>query len=162
MLEGTAKTVVTVLGIGAGAFVLYKGYRMLNPSGTTKAENEEKAANTAVVQDNKKLLDRYVKLKKPTYPDSYYTGWKTVLYKAMDGIGSSVPVIKNVIGYMASDTDVLKLIDAFGIMNRKTNNPFSSEAVPLALPAWFNEELNDNELFEINKILSNKKIGYRF
>lgn len=161
-MEGTVKNIVTGVGVVAGLWGAYKIYRSLNPSGTTKADNEEKAANTALVQDNKKLLDKYVKIKKPTYPDSYYAGWKTVLYKAMDGLGSSVPVIKNIMGYMQSDTDVVKLIDTFGIMNRKSNNPFSSEAVPLALPAWLNEELDDTDLHVVNKILSDKRIGYRF
>lgn len=161
-MEGTAKNILTGIGVVGGLFLLYKGYRMINPSGTTKADNQEATANTDFVKKNKTLLDKYIKLKKPTYADSYYAGWKAALYKAMDGAGTSVPVIKNIIGYMMSDTDVVKLIDAFGIMNRKTNNPFSSASTPLSLPAWFAEEMNDSDVYAINKILSDKKIGYRF
>lgn len=161
-MEQQLKIGATVLGVGLGAFILYKGYRVLFPSGTTTADKTEATANTDFITKNKSILKQYEKIKKPTYPDAYYAGWKTALYKAMDRTGTNFDAIKNIMGYMMSDTDVVKLIDTFGIMNRKTNNPFSSEAVPLSLPAWFGEELSAGQTFDLNKILSAKKIGYRF
>lgn len=161
-MDSTVKTVGTVIGIGAGVFIGYKVYRKMFPSGTDSADKNEAAANTDFINKNKSILKAYEKIKKPTYSDNYYAGWKTALYKAMDGVGTNFDAIKNIMGFMQSDTDVVKLIDAFGIMNRKNNNPFSSDATPLALPGWFAEELNANQIFDINKILTNKKIGFRF
>lgn len=156
------KTVGQFVGGVAALFIGYKIYRKLNPSGTDKADKDESVANTAFIKNNKAILDKYIKIKKPTYPDNMYVGWKTALYKAMDGVGTNVDAIKNIMGYMMSDTDVVKLIDTFGIMNRKTNNPLSSDATPLSLPGWFNEELTANQLYDVNKILSDKRIGFRF
>jgi len=161
-MDDSLKTPLTIVGIGAGLFIGYKAYKKLFPSGTDKADKNEAVANTDFITKNKNILSQYQKIKKQTYPDSMYAGWKTALYKAMDGVGTNTDAIKNIMGYMFSDTDVVKLIDTFGIMNRKTNNPFSSEAIPLALPGWFAEELSANEIFDINKILSKRNIGFRF
>lgn len=156
------KNIATGAGVIIGGFALFKLYRAFNPSGTTNADKDEKVANTEFLKNNKAILDRYIKIKKPTYQDNMYLGWKNALYKAMDGAGTNFDAIKNILGYMKSDTDIVKLIDVFGIMNRKTNNPFSSDATPLALPGWFGEELNANQIYELNKILSDKRIGFRF
>jgi len=149
-----------------GGFVAWKGYGLIKenlfPSGTTKADKGEETNNQQTVVENKKYLDKLVKLSKPTYSDAMYKGWADVLYKAMDGIGTSVPVINNVFGYMTTDTDVVKLIDTFGVRNRKTNNPFSSDATPLNLRSWLAEELASYEIDNLNKILYKKNIAYRF
>lgn len=156
------KNIATGAGVIIGGFGLYKLYRAFNPSGTDNADKDETAANTSFINNNKKILAQYIKIKKPTYPDNMYLGWKNALYKAMDGVGTNFDAIKNIMGYMKSDTDVVKLIDVFGIMNRKTNNPLSSGATPLSLPGWFGEELDSNQIYQINKILSDKRIGFRF
>ena len=151
-----------VVIVGVSGFILFKAYRHFFPSGTDKADKEESKANADTVKSANDLLSRYIKLKKPTFSDTMFKGWCDVLYKAMDGVGTNFGTIKNVIGYMSSDTDIVKLIVTFGIRNRKTNNQVSSEASPLNLNSWFAEELSDNEIFELNKLLSKKMIGYRF
>jgi hypothetical protein len=156
------KTAAQVVGGIAALFVGWKIYRKLKPSGTDKADTNEAVANTDFIKKNKAILDKYIKIKKPTYSDAMYAGWKTALYKAMDGVGTNFDAIKNIMGYMMSDTDIVKLIDTFGIMNRKTNDPLSSGAEPLSLPSWFNEELDANQIYQINKIFSDKRIGFRF
>jgi len=156
------RAAAVLLTTSVAIFLGVKAYRKIFPSGTDKADKEESKANAESQKSAETLLTKYTKLKAPTYSNAMFTGWANSLYKSMDGAGTSFGTIKNVLGYMQSDTDVLKLIVTFGVRNRKTNNPFSSEATPLTLPSWFSEELSDNEIFELNKILAAKRIGYRF
>lgn len=161
-MDNTIKNILIVSGSAAALFLGYKGYKKLFPSGTDTADQEEKKANAESQKSSETLLTKYEKLKTPTYSNAMFTGWANSLYKSMDGVGTSYGAIINVMGYMQSDTDVLKLIVTFGVRNRKSNNPFSSEATPLTLPSWFAEELSDNEIANVNLILSKKRIGYRF
>jgi len=161
-LPPIVKTVGTLAGIGAGIYFGRKLYKKIFPTGTEKADKEEKNANTETVTESKKYLDNLTKLKKPTYSDAIFKGWADVLYTAMDGVGTDFGAIVNVIKYMRSDTDVVKLVVTFGVRNKKTNNPFSSSSQALNLRAWFADELSNIEIGGLNKILAANKIAYRF
>jgi hypothetical protein len=162
-MNDTVKTVGTVVGIGVGLFAGWKIYKHFNPSGTERANRDEAAANTDFIKKNKEYLDQLIKKwRKPSYKDAMYSGWAKVLYTAMDQTGSSAGTVLNVFDKMKNDTDVVKLIDVFGIKNKKTINPFSSAATPMPLPDWINISLSSDDKKLLNKLLLSKLIAYRF
>ncbi len=151
-----------ILTLAGLSFIGFKVYRKIFPTGTDKANKEEANSNVDTVQSIDADIKRLSKIEKQSWTDATFKAWANVIYTAMDGVGTDFTKIENVIGNMRNTTDVLTLIKIFGIRNRKTGNPFSSEATPLNLRSWLTEELSDNEIFKLNKKLASKSIVYRF
>lgn len=161
-IPAPVKLVGGILATAGFIYIGVKTYRLIFPSGTTKANKEEANTNVDTVQSIDADIKKLSKIEKASWSEATFKAWANVLYTAMDGVGTDFAKIENVIGNMRNTTDVLTLIKIFGIRNRKTNNPFSSEASPLNLRSWLTEELSDSDLFKLNKKLASKSIVYRF
>ena len=85
-----------------------------------------------------------------SYNDADYTNYANRLYEAMKGLGTDEDAIFSVFMMMNTDSDVRKLINAFG--SRKGEN----------LAQWLLGDLSTSDIDEINAILSKNGINYRF
>lgn len=102
------------------------------------------------IKDAKAEIEKLSKYyKKPSFSDAQYKGFAAKIYEAMKGAGTDFDQIKFVFKQLKSDTDIYKLIEAFGVRDGETLNK------------WLAGELNSNEFFEINQITS-KYAAYRF
>jgi hypothetical protein len=94
---------------------------------------------------------------KPSYPDSMYSMWANAITSAgFNTLGTNEQAIYDVFKKMNNNADIVKLIIAFG----EQRVEFSLQSV--ALGAWLSSELNSSEMAVLNKILSDKKITYKF
>jgi len=90
----------------------------------------------------------------PSYPDTKYKEFANRLYTAMKGAGTDQKTIKAVFEEMNNITDVLKLVQAFGVRDGED------------LHQWLDGEVHwwkpGNIKKEINNILTRKGIFYKF
>jgi len=89
-----------------------------------------------------------------SYTDAKYKEFANRLYTAMKGAGTDTVTIKDVFEQMNNITDVLKLVQAFGVRDGET------------LGQWLDGEVHwykpGNIKKEINSILTKKGIFYKF
>lgn len=129
-------------GIAYAIFRLTKKGSALNPSEATK--------------DIKKLQEAG---QVPSYMDAQYKGFADAIYAARQCnniFGTNEDAIYSVFRSMKNDVDVAKLIEAFG--NRRLCFSFTEST----LGGFLHDDLNEDEIKIINKILSDKKIIYQF
>ena len=90
----------------------------------------------------------------PSYPDSKYKEFANRIYTAMKGAGTDKKTIKDVFEQMHNITDVLKLVQAFGVRDGED------------IHQWLDGEVHwwkpGNIKKDINAILSRKGIFYKF
>lgn len=85
-----------------------------------------------------------------TYTNSEYTQFANKLYSAMKGVGTNENAIYDVFSQMQTDSDVKKLISAFGSKGGMTLNE------------WLLDDLSNKELNKVNQILSKNNINLMF
>jgi hypothetical protein len=138
--ETLKKPVVKYAAIGAGVYLLYKVVKGFIPSTSLSA------AQQAVKKGPT-----------PSYPELQYKIFADSIYQAGMVIGGTdEDTIYNVFASMKNDTDVAKLIIAFG----KRRIEFSFMDGTLA--EFLTSELDSTEIKQVNKILSSKGINYKF
>jgi hypothetical protein len=131
--------------IAAGLYLGYKVIQLFTP------------AAPAVDQAKNELEQLMAKGIKPSYPDSMYSQWSNAITSAgFNTFGTDEQTIYDIFKKMNNNADIAKLIIAFG----EQRVEFSLQSV--ALGAWLSSELNSSEMAVINKILSDKKITYKF
>ncbi|MDR0207030.1 MAG: hypothetical protein LBI45_07235 [Bacteroidales bacterium] len=90
----------------------------------------------------------------PSYNDAKYKEFANRLYTAMKGAGTDKTTIKDVFEQMINITDVLKLVQAFGVRDGEN------------LQQWLDGEVHwwkpGDIKKEINKTLTKKGIFYKF
>jgi len=138
--ETLKKPVVKYAAIGAGVYLLYRVVKGFIPSTSLSA------AQQAVKKGPT-----------PSYPELQYKIFADSIYQAGMVIGGTdEDTIYNVFASMKNDTDVAKLIIAFG----KRRIEFSFMDGTLA--EFLTSELDSTEIKQVNKILSSKGINYKF
>lgn len=138
--ETLKKPVVKYAAIGAGVYLLYRVVKGFIPSTSLSA------AQQAVKQGPT-----------PSYPDLQYKIFADSIYQAGMVIGGTdEDAIYNVFANMKNDTDVAKLIIAFG--KRRIEFSFMDGS----LAEFLTSELDSTEIKQVNKILASKGINYKF
>lgn len=98
-----------------------------------------------------KQLDNEIQTEHLTYPESDYTLMASTLYTAMDGAGTDESAIGRIFNKMQNRSDVLKLIQAFGVKDGED------------LSQWLQGDLDAADMATyVNDILSKKQINYSF
>lgn len=113
----------------------------------TKKKNPNPKEQIKLASEQAKQLD--TKYKKASFNQTQFLGFADKLYVAMKGIGTDFDAIEFVFKQLKSDTDIYKLIEAFGVRDGET------------LAQWLTGELSTNEQFKLNQITS-KYAAYRF
>lgn len=113
---------------------------------TKKKNPDPKVQIKEAAEYAKKLETNY---KKASFTNAQFLGFADKLYAAMKGVGTDNDAIYFVFKQLKNDTDIYKLIEAFGIRDGETLNQ------------WLTSELSSNERFNLNQITS-KYAAYRF
>jgi len=138
--ETLKKPAFKYAAIGAGVYLLYRVVKGFIPSTSLSA------AQQAVKKGPT-----------PSYPELQYKIFADSIYQAGMVIGGTdEDTIYNVFASMKNDTDIAKLILAFG----KRRIEFSFMDGTLA--EFLTSELDSTEIKQVNKILSSKGINYKF
>lgn len=138
--ETLKKPIVKYAAIGAGVYLLYRAVKGFIPSTSLSAAQKAVKQGPAA-----------------SYPELQYKIFADSIYQAGMIIGGTdEDTIYNVFSNMKNDTDVAKLIIAFG----KRRIEFSFMDGTLA--EFLTSELDSDEMKKINKILSSKGISYKF
>ncbi|MCH2025806.1 MAG: hypothetical protein MK172_08700 [Verrucomicrobiales bacterium] len=100
----------------------------------------------------------------PTYSDLQYRNWADQLEMAMQDAGTDEDAIYRIMGSMANDMDVLKLMLAFGVRGYNGSIVWTPGFLQskLTLSGFFQQELSDDEIIDINEILQGKGITTLF
>lgn len=93
-----------------------------------------------------------------TFPKSNYFTFADQLDQAFQYAGTDEQSIYNIFSKMKNDLDILELNNAFG----KRSIYFFGIGDDLTLPKAIREELDQDEISVINKMLYAKKIKYRY
>jgi len=98
----------------------------------------------------------------PTYPNSQYFAWANRLEQSMFDIGTDEDAIFSVFSYLRNNGDFIKLKQAFGVREYTGGFLPGFLSPDLSLDGWIQEELDSSEIQQLNNILKNKGITYRF
>ncbi len=97
-----------------------------------------------------------------TYPDSQFYAWANRLEQSMFDVGTDEDAIIEIFSALRNNSDFIKLKQAFGIRNYTGGFVPGFLSDDLSLDGWIAQELDASEINEINTILSNNGITYRF
>jgi hypothetical protein len=98
---------------------------------------------------------------KASYADSQYSIWAASLFSCFDGWGTCTSYL-DIFKKLKNDTDVLKLVTAFGIKTISSGKGNPSPNFTGTLPGAVNDELDATQIAEINQVLSDNGISYSF
>lgn len=96
---------------------------------------------------------------KLSYPLSNYNIWADTLQAAMFDAGTNESAIFSIFRKLKNPRDLLQLVKAFGT---RAYYSFGWKQGDYNLAQWFNEELSESEIDEINSILKSNNIIYAF
>lgn len=108
-----------------------------------------KKAKTSVLQDE-------IQQGGLSFSGSQYQAWADILESAMFRPGTQEQSVYNIFRKMKTADDVKALIVAFGSRRQELQLYTSS------LGEWLNNELDEQELADLNKILSDQNINFSF
>jgi hypothetical protein len=145
-----AKGVVATLGVGTiivSGFLVYKGIK--------RAVTSSGQSNFQAQDDLKNLGSQGIK---PSYSDTQYATWSEKLAYSL-AYNTDEDMVYQVMGFMKNTADVLKLVQVFGTREVETF-PFIFQKATLG--EAITSAMNTSEISKVNKILSDKKINFRF
>jgi hypothetical protein len=143
-IPGWAKGIILIIIVLLVSWIIYKFYKNIKPK-----SDEEKA-----VENEKDQLVK--KGQKPTFGQSTYQGYADRIQTENMSFNTDEEAIYGIFKTFKNDLDVILLIQAFG-----QKRPYL-ETAEKSLPGFLAADLNRNEIGEINKILQQKGIKYRF
>jgi hypothetical protein len=94
-----------------------------------------------------------------SYADTQYKTWADALEVAMEGVGTTTSRVLSIMSNMKTRTDVLKLIQAFGV--RDYNNLWWVAGSD-NLAEWLQSDLSSWEIGLINKDFNSRGVNYQF
>jgi hypothetical protein len=161
-----AKGVVAVGGIGIAFYIGYTLIRRVRKNAEMKADMKE--SDTAI-DDLKKLEQQGIR---PTISNTQAESICTALTEAMNGCGTDEEAIYNQFKKLNNIADVQLLIAKWGIRYYRpcaATQPisysrylFNDKAFGGNISALLNYDLSQSEIQKINKLLSDKRINYKF
>ena len=137
MIFPSTKTILTVVGAGAGLFLGYKVY------GSIKESQRKKRIQERVNSEEERAL---MKSKERTIDDMTAESIAIALYEAMDGIGTDEDAIYNVLieRNRLTSGDIVAINRAFGVQPYGTyGSPWWGDGDELNLVQWFQRELSN-------------------
>jgi hypothetical protein len=174
-MNDKTKNALTILVVLIAVYLAYKVVNnLLQGLGIfdTKADLETKAAPKSAVKEVsneiKKLATDIKKSKvltaaqkaliKPTYNQGTYDTYALGLFTAMNGVGTDQTAIENIFSNMKNRTDVLRLIEAYGV--KQLTGAFGiADGQPDTLPSHL---VSDGGVEAANKGLKKNKVLYSF
>lgn len=143
---------VTVVGVGVGLFF---GYRELK-----KYREKRQAQNAAkqFLQNIQTDIDKSQQVRPATKVETNYNQLAGALYSALNAYNTDESGVYRVFAQMNNDTDVLKLVKAFGIRTNTTG----FLPMPQTLNAFIADVMDAEEINALNNLLARAAIKYRF
>jgi hypothetical protein len=161
-----AKGVVTVGGIAIIGYITWNEIKKIKVKKDLK--EAMKVSNNAKSEAN--VLQR--KGMKASYGETQYESFALKLVEAMNGCGTTIDSVKQVFESMQNKTDVLRLIEFFGVRYYSpciASSPisyfrsyFDEKAFGGSLQTWLEYDLSSSEIENINNILKGKNIDFKF
>lgn len=113
---------------------------------------------TSDIAKSKVLTTAQKALIKPTYNKGTYATYAGGLFSAMNGVGTDTTAIENIFSNMKNRTDVLNLIQAYGV--KQLSGAFGiPDSQPDTLPAHL---VSEGAVEAANKGLLKNKVFYKF
>lgn len=154
-LPPVARGIIAV-GIVAGiAYVSYKVYKGIKASKEMKGAREEIGS----ADDASKTLST---IQKPTLDSYNLSRIANQLFTAMDGYGHNTSAIYKGFADVKNDLDVVNLVKAYGIREISSGKLNPEPNFKGTLGQALTNELTNEELKQLNLLLSRKGIKYRF
>lgn len=144
----STKTLLTVLGVGAGAFVAYKMY------GNAQEKKRQKRLQERVNSEEERAL---MKSQERTIDDTTAASIARALFEAMDGVGTDEDLIEEVLisRNRLTSGDIVAVNKAFGVQKYgTTGSPWWGDGEDLNLVQWFMRELSNGS--SLYKVLQSK------
>jgi hypothetical protein len=160
------KGIINVIVVGGVAFT---GWQIWKAAKRRKEIELALAAAQMANEELKALAQRGIH---PSYYTSQYELWSNQLQEAMAGCGTDEDLIFEVMGNMRNDADVLKLISVFGVRYYRPcagSQPISylmyladSQSFGGGIGEWFGYDLSGSDIADINEVLKDNGVAYRF
>ena len=165
-----AKGIILVGTFGTVAFIGWKVYK-----GIQQAVDKSKANKSIADVKSERLVEESKGIG-GSFSDSQYQGFASALQNQFAGCDFStvVPffpgkdltysgrVLYNILNTFKNNVDFLKLVEAWGIRTYDACGIGTGDVVNVNLYAAVSDELGNDEVVEINKLLSSKGITYQF
>ena len=97
-----------------------------------------------------KELEKEIETNETSFSPTQLNAYATTLFYAMEGVGTNEEKIYSVFEQMKTRSDILALIQAYGIKDSMNLNQ------------WISSELTSRELKKLNEIIANNSIDYQF
>ena len=159
-LPGWAKGVTVVAGVGLFTVVsIIYGGSTIDWFKNVKSRREDKNENKA---EQEELSDKIKQGQTQSFANSQYLMYAQSLKVAFDGWGTSTSSVMSIFSKMKNDTDVLKLITAYGTRTISSGRFSTEPDLKGTLAEAITSELSASEISKINGILSKANIKYQF
>jgi hypothetical protein len=152
-----AKGVIAVVATGLVVVGVVYGIKGIKKAIKNKASKDESKSVKGDLAD----LNNNV-ITKQTISNAQASGFAGGLYSAMNGVGTDVDAILNIFKKVNNDADVLAIVKAYGTKSLTSTLLWESETFNGQLSGALRDELDSSDVNKINKILSDKGIGYQF
>ena len=161
-----AKGVVSIGGIAIIGYMVWNAYK----KGKNQKDFKEALNIAELAKKEAEILQRSGM--KASYSQTQYESFALKLVEAMNGCGTTLDSVKQVFEAMNNKTDVLKLIEVFGVRYYRpcpATDPvsyakymFDQNIFGGNIQTWLQYDLSSSELEKINNILKGKKIDFKF
>jgi hypothetical protein len=165
-LPSWSKGVVAVGGVAILAFIVWNAYRKIKDIKSL----QEALSVSKDAKEEANILQR--KGIKASYSPTQYESFALKLVEAMNGCGTNLDSVKSVFESMKNKTDVLRLIETFGVRYYRpcpATDPVSyarymydEKTFGGNIQTWLQYDLSQSEIRSINTILSSKNIDFKF
>lgn len=161
-----AKGVVSVGSIAIIGFIVYNGFK--------KIKQKKSLSDALGVSRDAKEEARLLQIRgiKASYTQTQYESFALKLVEAMNGCGTSINSVNQVFESMVNKTDVLRLIEVFGVRYYRpcaATQPISyvrymndEKTFGGNIQTWIQYDLSSREIENINNTLKNKNIDFKF
>lgn len=161
-----AKGVVSVGSIAIIGFIVYNGFK--------KIKQKKSLSDALGVSRDAKEEARLLQIRgiKASYTQTQYESFALKLVEAMNGCGTSINSVNQVFESMVNKTDVLRLIEVFGVRYYRpcaATQPISyvrymndEKTFGGNIQTWMQYDLSSREIENINNTLKNKNIDFKF
>lgn len=161
-----AKGVVSVGSIAIIGFIVYNGFK--------KIKQKKSLSDALGVSRDAKEEARLLQIRgiKASYTQTQYESFALKLVEAMNGCGTSINSVNQVFKSMVNKTDVLRLIEVFGVRYYRpcaATQPISyvrymndEKTFGGNIQTWIQYDLSSREIENINNTLKNKNIDFKF
>lgn len=165
-LPSWAKGVVSIGGIAIIGYVVWNAYKKIKE----QKDLQDALSVSKDAREEAKILER--KGIKASYTQTQYESFSLKLVEAMNGCGTTLDSVKQVFDSMNNKTDVLRLIEVFGVRYYRpcpATDPISYARYMYDpkifggnLQTWLQYDLSSSEIENINNTLKGKNIDFKF